>query len=135
MKTLLIIPLLLLACGCTAWTEAQMRLVDQAQRGLEQVRQSQAQRQAIVEHYHQFQRRQLDEAFDQDVRQAEKLTAEWFLEHRRAYSAAIDILHRQQSASTAAVESAYRNLDAIDAVLQRLLHLQEMQLLEGVRRP
>ena len=135
MKTLLIVPLLLLGSGCNAWTEAQMRLVDQARLGLEQVRQSQAQRQAIVEHYHQFQRRQLDEAFDQDVRQADKLTAVWVVEHRRAYSAAIDILHRQQSASAAASESVSRNLDAIDASLQRLLHLQEMQLLEGVRRP
>lgn len=128
MKTIFIIPLSMLACGCSAWSEAQLRLVEQSRLGLEQLRASQAQRQAIVEQYHQLQRSQLDDAFDADVRQAEALAPAWIIEHRRAYAAALDLLHRQKSASAEASAATERSISAVDAALQRLKHLQEMQL-------
>lgn len=136
MKTILIIPLALLACGCSAWTEAQLRLVEQSQLGLEQLRASHAQRQSVVEQYHLLQRGQLDDAFDVDVRQAADLSPDWIIEHRRAYAAALDLLHRQRSASADASSAADRNISAIKGALLRLKHLQEMQLrLFGPEQP
>jgi hypothetical protein len=128
MKHLIPIPLMLLACGCSAYTGPQVRLIEQARQGLEEARLAHGQRQALVERYHQLQQSQLHDAFDLDVRQAKRLSPEWVIEHRRAYAAALDLLYRQQSASAIAGETAARNLDAVDAALQRLLHLQEIQL-------
>jgi len=127
MKRMLIL-MAMLSTGCSAYSEAQMRLVEQAQRGVELCRQSQQERAALVEQLHQIQRQRLDEAFDADVRDSAPLSPDWVIEHRKAYSAGVDALERQRQASAEAQAVAERNLDAIDQALRRLLWMQSIQL-------
>jgi len=106
--------------GCNTFTDAQLNLVEQARRGLELEKHSAAQRAEFVRNYYQLQRGRLDQAFDADVREAGTLTKDWVIEHRKAYAAAVDAIHRQQIASAEAGASAARNLAAVDAALDRL---------------
>jgi hypothetical protein len=117
-----------LSCGCAQYTEAQMRLVEQARKGLDAVKAASAERSVLVAQFQQLQRNQADQAFDADVREAPALSAEWVIEHRRAYAALLDALARQKAASNQAEASAGRNLEAIDAALQRVLLLESIQL-------
>lgn len=78
--------------------------------------------------FHQLQRERLDEAFDADVRDRAELSADWVIEHRKAYSAAMDVLNRQRSASDQADAVTRRNLDAMNEAMKRLLDLQSIQL-------
>ncbi|MCY2954524.1 MAG: hypothetical protein NTU53_21550 [Planctomycetota bacterium] len=120
--------LALLASGCSAYTEAQMRLVHQAHRGVELCRAAQRERSLIVEQFHQLQRQRMDEAFDVDVRENSTLLADWVIEHRKAYAAALDALSRQGTASAEAQAAAERNLEAVEQALNRVLWLQSVQL-------
>ncbi|MGE5608347.1 MAG: hypothetical protein ACM359_03770 [Bacillota bacterium] len=117
----------MLAGGCT-YTETQMRLVEQVQRGVELCKQAQSERSQIIAQYQQAQRERLDSAFDADVRQQAELSADWVVEHRRAYTLALDGLARQRAASVEAEGVATRNLKAMEEALQRLLFLQSLQL-------
>jgi hypothetical protein len=123
-----IVSLLVLATSGCAYTEAQMRLAEQVQEGVKLVQQSQQQRKQLVEEYHRLQRQCLDDAFDADVRQRADLSAQWIIEARTAYAAALDALYRQRQASEAADAATARNLDALDQTAQRLLFLQSLQL-------
>ncbi|HEV8292770.1 MAG TPA: hypothetical protein VGP94_12640 [Tepidisphaeraceae bacterium] len=120
------IVLLLLACnatfatGCNTLTNAQLNLVEQARRGLDLEKHSAAQRADFVEKYYQLQRDRLDAAFDADVRETNLFSKDWVIEHRKAYSAALDAIHAQQSKSVEAEATAARNLAAVDAALDRL---------------
>ena len=118
--TLLLVLNATFATGCNRFTDAQARLIEQAQRGLELEKQSAAQRAEFVRSYHQMQRDRLDAAFDADVRQTNLLSRDWVIEHRKAYAAAVDAMHRQQNASEQADATAARNLAAIGAALDRL---------------
>ncbi|HEX2973367.1 MAG TPA: hypothetical protein VHP11_13615, partial [Tepidisphaeraceae bacterium] len=118
---------MLLTGGCT-YTETQMRLVDQVKRGVDLCRQAQAERSQLITQYQQMQRERLEAAFDADVRQQPSLSADWVIEHRRAYTIALDGLARQQMASTAAETTTARNLNAMDEALERIRFLQSLQL-------
>jgi hypothetical protein len=111
------------ATGCNTFTNAQLQLVEQARRGLELQKQSASERAEFVSKYYQLQRDRLDAAFDADVRETELLSKEWVIEHRKAYSAAVDAIHTQQGKSAEAEAMAARNLAAIDAALERLAAL------------
>jgi hypothetical protein len=113
--------------GC-AYTESQLRLTEQVQKGAQLLRQSQQERMQLVGQFHKLQRQRLDDAFDADVRQRPSLSPDWVIESRAAYAAALDALYRQQQSTQSADAATTRNLDAMDQALQRLLLLQSVQM-------
>lgn len=123
-----IVPLVLLAGGCTAYNEAQIRLLEQAQRGISLCREAQRGRSQLVEQLQLLQRQRVDEAFDRDVQENGMLSADWVIEHRRAYAAAVDALARQRYASIEAEAAAERNFDAVEQALNRMRWMQAVQL-------
>jgi hypothetical protein len=111
------------ATGCNTFSDVQLQLVQQAKRGIELQKQASAERGEFVAKYYQLQRDRLDAAFDADVRETDLLSREWVIEHRKAYSAAADVITTQRSKSAEAEATAARNLAAIDAALDRLRSL------------
>jgi len=123
--------LLLLICtgGCASYTQVQMDLVEQARKGVALVAQSHESRQQLIDELHVTRRRQLDEAFDADVRDVgDQLTPDWVIDHRRAYAAGIDALAGARNASLEAAEMERSNLAATDEALRRLYWLQSIQM-------
>ncbi len=124
--------LMLLLCsglaGCGRYIEAQVSLTQQARRGLEFVRDAQTQRAQLIDQYHESQVKRLDDAFDADVVARPQLTADWVLEHRKAYTAALQALAKMHAASVNAQAAAARNLEAIDSALGKLMTLQAAEL-------
>ena len=114
--------------GCSAYTEAQMHLVEQARKGLQIVKTAEIDRAAVVAQFQQLQQKRLDEAFDADVLQRGQVSADWVIEARKAYSAARSALETQRAASVEVESAARRNIDAVDTALSRLLMMQEVQL-------
>lgn len=122
------VAVVLLAGGCGQYTEAQMRLAEQARRGMELCRQAYEERGQLVERLYEADRARLDAAFDADVRAREALAADWVIEHRKAYAAALDALQRRTLAGTEAGAAARRNFEAAEAALNRLKAMQAAQL-------
>lgn len=120
--------LFVLLGGCAPLLRSEIRLVEQAERGVELVSAAQAERAAMVEQLHEFRRQRLDEAFDADVRERADLDADWVIEHRRAYAAAADVLAESRFASETAERVVMQNLAAVREALQRLKMLQSAQL-------
>ncbi len=121
-------PLLLFAVGCAPYVAAQSGLVMQARRGIELARSNSAGHSAAVDELAKLKRQRLDEAFDADVRdRGLDLSAEWVIEHRAAYAAALEAHAQQRFGQARSDETARRNLDAVDAALQRLHWLNSMQ--------
>ena len=114
--------------GCTPVIDAQLRLIDVSRRGLAGVKQSLEERQALIVSLEAAQRSRLDAAFDEDVNDQPSLSADWVIESRTAYAAAIDQFAKQQAASAAAAEAERANLAAIDAALAQLEALSQAQL-------
>jgi hypothetical protein len=128
MRMSVIFMLIGLCGGCARFTEAQMQLVEQAQRGIELCRTAQKDRAAVLAQYYELQRTRLDEASAADVREQKELSPDWVAEHQRAYSAAAAALERQRAASADADSAALKNFDAVDEALRRLLVLQGVQM-------
>jgi len=124
----LLLTLMVLAQGCAPYAQVQIDLLEQSRRGIVQVHRSLDQKSELIKSFHAQRRRQLDEAFDADVRQRAELTPEWVIDARRTYAAAIDVLHEASSASARAAEIDRRNLAAIDQALQQAIWLQSAQL-------
>lgn len=120
--------LALLVNGCSGFGEAQMHLVEQARRGLDITRTVQTDHAQIISQLYQLQQQRLADGFDADVRQQTALSADWIVEHRKAYTVALTALERQRAISAEADTAALRNLAAVDTALQRLLVLQSLQL-------
>lgn len=118
--------------GCAPFTQAQMDLVEQAQRGVARVAATDAAREGAAAELAALRRQRLDEAFDQDVRERalrdEPIDAEWVIEARRAYAAALEIYAKAQSAGERSALERRRTLAAIDAALERVRWLQSIQL-------
>ena len=117
--------------GCARWTQAQIALVDQARKGVLLVAQNDADRDRAIEQLAQLRRQRLDQAFDEDVRlraTQETLDADWVIEGRKAYAAAIDAYAKTQAAAERASAERRRNLASIDAALERLRWLQSVQI-------
>jgi hypothetical protein len=108
----------------------QSQLVEQIDRGVAALQQSIEAKSLVVAQHHALRRRQLDEAFDADVRQRDpsNLGAEWVVEHRRAYAAALDALSAARFASVQADEIDRRNVRATRDALERLRWLRSLQL-------
>ena len=117
-----------LCAGCGSFAGAQLQLVQQARKGLELENQNAAERGEFVSKYYAIQRDRLDAAFDADVRQSNALSSDWVIEHRRAYSAAVDAINRQQNMAAGNEATAARNRAAIDLALERLESLISFEL-------
>lgn len=123
------IPILLVCLsGCAPYLDAQSALVAQTRKGIDMLKTSLDQKSQIVRAYHESKRTELDDSFDRDVRERTALTPEWVIEHRRAYSRALEILAAARVASLESDESDRRTIDAIRAALDRLEWLQSLQL-------
>ena len=126
MKRLLLLALPLMA-GCSAWNEAQLGLVTQARKGMALVAQADAQRDTVAMELAKLRRQRLDEAFDADVRTRELLDADWVIDTRKAYGAALDAYAKAQASDDANSQRRRENLAAIDASLERLQWLISVQ--------
>jgi hypothetical protein len=118
----------LLITGCVAYTRTEIALADQARKGLTLLRAVHADHAALAGRLTELQRKQLDAAFDTDVREAAELSPDWIVEHRKAYSAGLDALAQQRAASTSAASAAARNVEAAEAALLELQRLQNARL-------
>jgi len=114
--------------GCSPYVRLQMDLVEQARKGVQLASESQAAHVQVAQRLHAIQRDRVDDAFDADVRERTALDADWVIEHRRAYAAALEALAAQKSASAEADRVARDNLIATDHALQQLFWLQSLQL-------
>ena len=117
-----------LCAGCGSFAGAQLQLVQQARKGLELENQNAAERREFVSKYYAIQRDRLDAAFDADVRESNSLSSDWVIEHRKAYSAALDAINRQQNNAAGNEATAARNRAAIDLALERLESLISIEL-------
>ena len=128
LSSFILLPSSLLLTGCVPYTKAEMALAEQARKGLTIVRAAHADHAAMAGRLTELQRKQLDEAFDADVRDARELSADWIVEHRKAYAAGVDALNIQKAASTSAASAAARNVEAAEAALRELQRLQNARL-------
>lgn len=126
--TRLFLFLCLALAGCAPVLDAQLRVIEVSRRGLASVKQSLEERQALILSLEAAQRARLDAAFDQDVMDQLELSAEWVIEARTAYAAAIEQFHRQQLTATSAADVDRANLTAIDLGLRQLETLSQAQL-------
>jgi hypothetical protein len=82
----------------------------------------------VADELNSLRRKQLDEAFDEDVRAHNPLSADWVIEHRRAYAAGLLAMEAAHAATVTADETLSRNIKAIDAALQRAQWLISVQM-------
>jgi hypothetical protein len=117
------------AAGCATYVDAQSQLLHQARRGVGQLEASLEQKSQIIRRHHAVQRLRLDEACDDDARNRppDRLTADWVIEHRRAYAAALDAMAAARFASLQADEADARNAQAVHAALERIEWLHAIQ--------
>ena len=120
--------ILLSAAGCAPYSQVQIDLLNESRKGIELARQSLNEKSAVVSTYHALQRKRLDDAFDADVSDRNEFSADWIIEHRKAYAVAVDALATARQASINADRTARENLDAIDLALERVIWLQTAQL-------
>lgn len=118
----------MLAAGCAPYTQHEIDLATQAKKGLALIRAAQADHLAITGRLTELQRKRLEEAFDADVREVKELSPDWVIEHGRALAGGLDALNTQRNASTAAANTAARNVDAIEAAIESLQRLQRARL-------
>jgi hypothetical protein len=107
--------------------DAQSDLITQARRGVALAATAQDQHAQAAHQLAQLRRARLDEAFDADVREQVTLDAEWVIEARAAYAAALDAFAKQNAATSANDAAAHENLQAVDAALERLAWLSSLQ--------
>ncbi len=126
----LFIALPLIALGCAPLMDAQSELVFQSRRGVEVAQSNSATSASVHSELAKVKRQRLDDAFDADVRERAdraELTAEWVIAARSAYAIALEAQAKQDLALRASDETARRNLEAVDAALQRVQSLQSIQ--------
>ena len=129
MKTLLAMLFCLLS-GCAPFIDAQSSLLIEARRGIELAQSNRGSVSGVYAQLAKLKRQRLDAAFDADVREHEReeaLSADWVIDHRAAYAAALDAYATENAQLRASDDVARRNLDATDAALARLQWLQSIQ--------
>jgi hypothetical protein len=114
--------------GCSQFSQVQLDLLQQSRKGIELTRTSLDEKSKLIDAYHALQRKRIDDAFEQDVRDRANLDADWVIEHRRAYAAALDAIASAHAASVDADRATKENLAAVDQALQRMIWLQSAQL-------
>ena len=116
--------------GCTPLMDAQSNLLVHARRGLVVAQSNQASFTVVHDELARLKRQRLDDAFDADVRERGErgeLTAEWVIAHRAAYAAGLEAYAKQDQALRASDAIGRRNLQAVEAALERLQFLQSIQ--------
>jgi len=126
-KIRLIGTLLVTVAGCAPLMSAQSDLLTQARRGIDLAQSNRTTCAPIHEQFSRMKRQNLDDAFDADVRDQDQLTADWVIDHRAAYAAALETYVRRQHELAESDAIAQRNLQAVDAALERLQWLQAIQ--------
>jgi len=113
--------------GCGAYTDAQLRLVEQASRGTALLSAAQDQQAQVAAQLHALRRQRIDEGFDADVRQQQAMSPAWVIEHRRAYAAALDGLWVERQAWDQANAVTQQNIEATQRALKQLETLLAIQ--------
>ena len=120
------------ATGCASSTRAQMGLTNQARKGVAMWAAREEGRIAEVASQHTDRRRELDSAFDADVRQraatGAAIDAGWVIESRKAYAIGVESLARSESAVKQSAETARANAAATESLLVKLQSLQSARL-------
>ncbi len=119
---------ILFLIGCAPYTQVEIDLAAQTKKGLSLIRAAQADHTALAGRVNELQRQRLDDAFDNDVRDAADLSPDWVIEHRKAYSVGVDALGTQRAASSNAAATATRNIEAIEQSITQLQRLQKARL-------
>jgi len=125
----MLVPLILiLVTGCAPLLDAQSTLITQARRGIDVAQTNRVGASGSIDQLSRLRRRQLDAAFDADVRAREgDLLPEWVIDARIAYAAALDAYAKEDAALRESDYVAKRNLEAVDAALSRVQMLQSIQ--------
>jgi hypothetical protein len=116
--------------GCAPLMDAQSNLIAQARRGIDVAQANQANVAVVYDELARVKRQRLDDAFDADVRERDEqgdLTAAWVIAHRSAYAAGLEAYAKQDQSLRASDAIGRRNLQAVDAALERLQFLQSIQ--------
>lgn len=121
-----LLSLSLLPLGGCAYLDAQANLVEQARKGVAMVAAAQADHAALIEQFSASRHREIDAGFDEDVRQQTNLSAEWVIEHRKAYAAGLAALFAWHAGTLEAQRATLANLKAVDAALERVEALQKI---------
>ena len=122
--------LVVVACalaGCRAYTGAEVALVEQARKGVALASGREAGHRELLDQLTKAERQRLDAAFDADVRGEGTITADWVIESRRAYEAALDAIEKRRAAAEGAGDVAKSNLEATDRALERLRWMLSVQ--------
>jgi hypothetical protein len=127
MKRFLIIAMAGLTAGCSSSEIAQRNLIDQLDRGIQNVQQGAADRQQLLDALYAQQRHHLDAAFDADVLASKSRDAQWMIEHRQAYTLALESIWQQQLASQSAHARTAENLQTIHEGLLKLRWMSELR--------
>jgi hypothetical protein len=97
-----------------------VELIEQSRKGVTMISQSLDAQQKSIEEFQRHQRRAIDDAFDTDVREKSSLDADWVIDHRIAYAAAIDALNDSRHLQQLSHQQDQRTLAAIELALQKL---------------
>jgi hypothetical protein len=127
MRLLLLTLVALPITGCTAYTNAQIHLTEQARKGVALWTAREQARDDTVRQSYAARRKALDDAFDADVRGQATLDPTWVIESRRAYAVALSQLDQSEFTELANNESARRDAAATDDALARLAWLLQIQ--------
>ncbi len=123
----LFVLILVLSTGCSQYSQVQIDLLQQSRHAVQLTRTSLEEKSKLANAYHALQRQRIDDAFDEDVQNRAELSANWVIEHRRAYAAALNAISSAHAASVSADQTTAENLDAMDEALQRVIWLQSIQ--------
>jgi hypothetical protein len=113
--------------GCSSYTATQMRLVEQARKGVAIWQTRETAKDDEVRSAYAAKRKALDQAFDADIQQQQTLTAQWVVEARKAYAVGLNALAQNQAIALANNDAAKRDAAATDEALARLLALLSIQ--------
>lgn len=118
---------ILLCTGCQTYVQTQTDLIEHSRKGIVMISQSLDAQHQVLQRFQQQQRRNLDDAFDADVRARTSLDAEWVIDHRIAYSLALDALNVSRDQLNTSRENDLRTLAAIELSLQQLGFLASLK--------
>ena len=127
MRVPILIILILTSPGCSSYTAAQLRLTEQARKGVAIWSARESARDQDVRQAYAAKRKALDDAFDADARGRATLDAAWVIESRRAYVAGLGVLAQSESAALAGNDAARRDATATDEALAKLAWLLSIQ--------
>jgi hypothetical protein len=128
MRQLIVGIVLLLGCGCSSYTAAQVRLVAQARKGVAVWAGRETARDDEVRRAYRARREALDRAFDGDVRLQKALDPDWVIEARKGYAAGLAAVGEAEATALANNDAARRDAAATDAALAKLEWLMSIQL-------